>query len=384
HPSLDLAVSSDRDAAATTVILVTDSTNPAREPDVVIASSFLPSTARAIVADPSGDPPSDGDSNPGLAGDPIAVQAIGQSGTQVGIETVVIDHSANPARSGGEGRVDYVFEMSRFEIKNTQYSAFLNAVARQEDPFGLFATEMQNNADGGIARTQQNERFSYAVRVNMADKPVNGVTWLSAARFVNWLENGQPRGHPGPATTEDGTYDLSGGDAAYASATRRAGAEWALPNANEWTKAALYDPTLASNNGYWKFATRSNDCPLPSPATLDGLLVTPGPNTVNYDQLANWNGSLIGNVVAVGSAGPTSRSFFGAADLHGNVAEWNEHRLCFDGMCGREVRGGSFAFAGALSGAPVHGLLMNFTPVLGMGGETFRGGQIGFRVVRIP
>jgi hypothetical protein len=41
----------------------------------------------------------------------------------------------------------------------------------------------------------------YAAKTNMADKPVNFVSWFDAARVANWLQNGQ-----GSGSTETGDY----------------------------------------------------------------------------------------------------------------------------------------------------------------------------------
>ena len=46
--------------------------------------------------------------------------------------------------------------------------------------------------------------FSYSVAADWANRPVNWVSFWDAARFANWLNNGQPTGTQGPATTEAG------------------------------------------------------------------------------------------------------------------------------------------------------------------------------------
>ena len=68
---------------------------------------------------------------------------------------------------------------------------------------------MGSNARGGITRSGSSPNFSYTVRTNMGNKPVNFVTWLDAARYVNWLHNGKPTGAQGNSTTEQGAYDLT-------------------------------------------------------------------------------------------------------------------------------------------------------------------------------
>jgi formylglycine-generating enzyme required for sulfatase activity len=85
--------------------------------------------------------------------------------------------------------------------------------------------------------------------IGSADKPITYVSWGDAARFSNWLHNGQP-GLGGPAvpqnsdSTEDGAYRLNGAvtDAALNAVTRSDGAKWFLPTEDEWYKAAYHQP----------------------------------------------------------------------------------------------------------------------------------------------
>ena len=45
--------------------------------------------------------------------------------------------------------------------------------------------------------------------------PISYVTWGDAARFCNWLQNGQPTGSEGTGTTETGAYTLNGDTTNY-------------------------------------------------------------------------------------------------------------------------------------------------------------------------
>ena len=40
--------------------------------------------------------------------------------------------------------------------------------------------------------------------------PITGVSWYNAARFANWMANGQPVGVEDSTTTENGAYNLNG------------------------------------------------------------------------------------------------------------------------------------------------------------------------------
>ena len=69
-----------------------------------------------------------------------------------------------------------------------------------------------------------------AGRENM---PVNWVTVYDAARFANWLHNGQGNGD-----TETGSYTIT---PTFITLTRNANFTVAIPAFNEWHRAAYYD-----------------------------------------------------------------------------------------------------------------------------------------------
>ena len=65
---------------------------------------------------------------------------------------------------------------------------------------------MGSGARGGITYTAAAASGAkYTIRTSMGDKPVNYVSWYDAARFTNWLGNGQGSGStetsPSPART---------------------------------------------------------------------------------------------------------------------------------------------------------------------------------------
>lgn len=220
----------------------------------------------------------------------------------------------------GYGAVDYVFQIGEFEVTNAQYTEFLNAVA-VTDANNLYRTSMSNATFGGINRSGSNGNYSYSLKPFMADKPVNYMSWYSAARFANWMHNGQPTGTQGPSTTEDGAYTFTGIEEL---GPRNAGALFYIPNEHEWQKAAFYEPGAATNSGdeYWLYATGSDVKPLDAFADPTGNAIDPGPHRVVHGRTADWNGSTVGNVLTVGSAG--NQSYYGAKDMAGNVFEWVE------------------------------------------------------------
>lgn len=80
--------------------------------------------------------------------------------------------------------------------------------------------------------------------------------------------------------------------------------------------------------------------PKVSTADATGNINNDSGNIANYDGGADWNGQD-GNVTTVGSGGAGSRSFYGAADMGGNVWEWNESEGASAGT--RVLRGGSYS-----------------------------------------
>ena len=178
-------------------------------------------------------------------------------------------NSGDITAAGIFGRVTTAYQIGRTEVTNAQYVEFLNATAAS-DPYSLYNPSMGTFNDGGIVRTGASGAFTYSIKpttvveredgsffdYTYADKPVNYVTWYDAARFANWMNNGQ-----GAASTETGAYTLLGGTPIPTNAEdimRNAGATWFLPSENQWYKAAYYDAATAS---YFDYPTGSNSAP---------------------------------------------------------------------------------------------------------------------------
>jgi len=293
-------------------------------------------------------------------------------------QMVTIGAPGNAAdTSSGLGAVALPFRMSTFEITNTEYVEFLNAVA-QFDTNGLYSTLMTSSDRGGITRTGSEGNFVYAVKPDFDDKPVGSTSWYDAARFCNWLHNGQPSGEQTAATTETGAYDMS---LAGGSIARLPGALYYIPTHDEWYKAAYYDPfdpgaDALGTTDYWLYPACSDLIPIKATADAAGDVTNPGVNVANSDKGADWNGEN-GNVTTVG--GTTSAGPWGTFDMGGNVNEITETPgTPITGppvLPTRRLRGGDFSNAEVLMSSPAP-----FSGSLNMLAE---GANVGFRIAAL-
>ena len=205
---------------------------------------------------------------------------VAQAGEIIQITLSPVGDPGNAADITGYGGVSYNYDMGTYDVTTGQYAAFLNSVAVSGDPYGLYASAMATDLRSfGIVQTSTSGGYSYSVFGN-PNVPVFDINWGSCARFVNWLQNGQPCSER-PGTTESGTYALNGGtsNAALMAVTRSPSATWVLPALDEWYKAAYYVGG-GTNAGYWLYPTQSNDSratcsPRRGPTTRTSWTATP-------------------------------------------------------------------------------------------------------------
>jgi autotransporter-associated beta strand protein len=260
----------------------------------------------------------------------VVTVTVAQPSGMVTMDYVTIGDAGNVADTTGYGAVAYAYNIGKFEVTNSQYAAFLNAADPDGiNPYGIYISDMGSDARGGISFTSgAASGAKYAVRTYMGDKPVNYISWFDAARFCNWMHNGQ-----GSGSTETGAYTLNGATSGIV--LQEPVAKVWIPTENEWYKAAYYDPALP---GYWEYPTRNNTVPTTATADAIGNVANPGTDVANYAYGADWNGQN-GNLTSVGSAGAASASAYDTYDQAGNAWEWND---AVDGTW-RGRRGGSFS-----------------------------------------
>jgi formylglycine-generating enzyme len=201
------------------------------------------------------------------------------------IDFVTIGTPGNPADTTGDpnpaGSVPYTYRIGKYEVPE-------DAVRKA-------------NTLGGLGITLDSRG---------PNKPATSLSWFEAAKFVNWL-NTSSGATPAYKFDIAGNFQLwAAGDPGYdpANLFRNTLARYFMPSADEWYKAAFYDP---STGGYWDYPTGSDSPPI---AIASGT----APGT------AVWNQAMLEPAEVTLSGGPSPFGTFGQA---ANVLEWEETEL---------------------------------------------------------
>lgn len=254
--------------------------------------------------------------------------------TQVNYPLVTIANPNNPNDPlTGIGSIDYTYQIGKYDVTISQYAAFLNAVAKT-DKYFLYDERMATDLNSaGITRSGSEGNYSYKVMDNggySGNRPITYITWFNAARFANWMANGQPVGVEDSTTTENGAYNLNGaitGDAIAKNVinpnTGKAPSYY-IPKYNEWYKAAYYSPKLNNGSGgYYLYATESNAAP--------GNVIGDKPNQANNFPSSTFSVTqsptylyATQNYLTDVGAFTNSSSYYGTFDQNGNVYQWND------------------------------------------------------------
>lgn len=201
---------------------------------------------------------------------------------------------------GDVGGVDYTYRITTTEVTNRQYLDFLNAYQPhiQGPPNSLLITGTRIFLDS-------NDR--YQIISGYEDIGV-GVPWHMAARYANWLHNGQGTE---ASDFETGAYDTStfGRDPDTNVLTdqpeRSPGSDFWIPNLSEWTKAMYWDPNKGPDGGYWLYHNGSDE---------PGIYALPG----------DGGTSNAGTNIQLPVASYDARSPWGLFDGSGGQREWME------------------------------------------------------------
>jgi formylglycine-generating enzyme required for sulfatase activity len=299
------------------------------------------------------------------------VVCLGPAACGVTIDWVTVGNAGNSANVNGWGAVPDPFLISPVETTNTQYAEFLNSVdGAGTNPSGVYSSLMASDPLGGITfNGGLSSGAKYAVKagapdgspvgMSYAQMPVTFATWFSAARFTNWLQNGQ---QPNPASMEDGTYPLHNQTSGPIPARNPGtGTQVALPSRDEWYKGAFYNGL-----SYLTWPCNSNTAPT---NTVTDLL---------QPCAANVGGAATPTVgpINVGSY-RNSQSAYGLFDMLGNVTEYSDTGGTGTAAGRVQVFGGSWA-------TPLSEMTMwNASAPPVFRSPTSSTGQIGFRVVTV-
>lgn len=137
----------------------------------------------------------------------------------VTLEMVTVGNLGNAADTTGFGNVSHSYKIGKYEVTIGQWVEFLNTAAKS-DPYGLYNPSIiSTQISAGISRSGVEGNFSYSAIDNpigqtSANRPITQVSFYDAARFANWMHNGQ-----GTGDTEDGAYRISTGGVAGATRT---------------------------------------------------------------------------------------------------------------------------------------------------------------------
>ncbi len=265
----------------------------------------------------------------------IITETFGAGANSFSIEFVTIANPGNPADTTGDpnpvGRVDYIYNLGKYEISRGMIEK-----ANATGALGITLADL--TPFGG----------------NGSQKPASGISWLEAAKFVNWLNTGS-------GFVSAYQFDVGGNFQAWSpgqsgfqakNPLRNKFSKYFLPDADEWYKGAYGSP-----DGTWYNFPNGSDT---------------APNAVSAGSFG---------AVFEGQAGPAdihsagSLSAMGTMAQGGNVWEWTESS--FNSLVSyRETRGGSW---GTLRGTSV--LESSSRDV---GNISLEDESIGFRVAMVP
>jgi hypothetical protein len=220
---------------------------------------------------------------------PAPTPPTGTPGGVIDYTMVTVGDAGNIANPDtGLGAVGHDFRIGTYDVTIKQYTDFLNAVAKN-DPYSLYNMNMASDLNtAGIVRSGSSGAYSYSVVDNVGDsgnRPITYVSWFDAARFANWMSNGQPvnleTSEEVSAAINNGAYNLASVPAGVAPGRNDVNPHtgesptFFLPTQDEWYKAAYFSPHAGSGvPGYFAYATLSNAIPGNQPGSAPNQMTS--------------------------------------------------------------------------------------------------------------
>lgn len=170
----------------------------------------------------------------------------------------------NPAnKETGLGAVSYEYSIGKFEVTNAQYAKFMNSVGSNTVSVNGADVKLYGGFDTSASYSkfsliQQNESGNaFTVDAGKDNYAVNFISAFGAAMYCNWLTNGAPE----VSTTDillTGAYNFGQFGATidvFKEENINLNGTYRLPTADEWHKAAFYNP---EDESYFLYAVGSD------------------------------------------------------------------------------------------------------------------------------
>lgn len=298
--------------------------------------------------------------------------------------------------TSGYGSVAYDYQITTTHVTASQYAEFLNAVDPEgTNSLGLYDSRMdtffhpvsflpKDAYSGALTFDPESASGSkYGAKAGRETFPATWVSWTSAARFVNWLSNGQ-----GAGDTESGVYNNLPATSSDTVPSRAPDATIFLPTEDEFYKAAYFNPNLNGGAGGYTAYGVGNTAPI-----VEGP--AGGPTSANYAQTdgvggqsgdSYWQsgGAFDDELVHLTSvaAYATATSYYGLYDVDGNSYQWLEGSRPNQFNTAQDLplfRGGSW-----FNGSDGSGAAYRNTQFFAAGSTSLSSNYHGIRIARLP
>jgi len=258
---------------------------------------------------------------------PPVLGVVPQVSVSHGIEFVTVGDPGNPGFDGhalfeplaGAGSIPYEYRLSRTEITSGQWIEFANAVAGLGSEWARFSetvwfptVKAEWLPSGGLR---------YTLMPGAEDVPVQGMSFMHAALYANWLNNNKAASLDAIRT---GAYDLTrvgvdgihltGPAFTYEDLQPLPGAKFWVPSIGEWMKGGFYDPDKnGTGPGWWNYANSKDRVPVYGPPGQGGESnagVLSSDNAYYLPDAYYWDflrRSVSRPAIAVGAAGCVGR-----------------------------------------------------------------------------